>query len=216
LLSVFACNAIAVPLAPSFPTAELRHIINNSGATVLLSSERYADRAQVVISDGIEAEVLCFQSDSCHPSDLERSSDEVIEVKLAELSETNVSGMMLFTSGTTARPKSVMLSEAVLTAQAQSLLTAWQYSPSDHLLHVLPLHHIHGTVNALLVPLLAGSSIEFMYPFDVHAVWKRLPSPFLQTDRHDSPTQDAAKVSFNISIHDALTPISIFTAMPTV
>jgi malonyl-CoA/methylmalonyl-CoA synthetase len=150
-------------------------------------------------------------------SESERSSDEVIEVKLAESSETNASsGMMLFTSGTTARPKGVLLSEAVLTAQAQSLLMAWQYSPSDHLLHVLPLHHIHGTVNALLTPVLAGSSIEFMYPFDVNAVWKRLALPFLQTNRHDSPTQDAANIGFNNSIHDGSTPVSLSTAVPTV
>jgi malonyl-CoA/methylmalonyl-CoA synthetase len=155
--------------------------------------------------------------ESCQMSESERSSDEVIEVKLAESSETNASsGMMLFTSGTTARPKGVLLSEAVLTAQAQSLLMAWQYSPSDHLLHVLPLHHIHGTVNALLTPVLAGSSIEFMYPFDVNAVWKRLALPFLQTNRHDSPTQDAANIGFNNSIHDGSTPVSLSTAVPTV
>jgi malonyl-CoA/methylmalonyl-CoA synthetase len=194
----------------------LRHIINNSGATVLLSSEQYADQAQAVISDGIEAEILCYQLDSCQPSDSESSSDEVVEVELTELSETNASGMMLFTSGTTARPKGVLLSEAVLTAQAQGLLTAWQYSPFDHLLHILPLHHIHGTVNALLAPLLAGSSIEFMYPFDVNAVWKRLALPFLQMDRHDSPTQGIANVNLDSSIHDASTLISIFTAVPTV
>ena len=149
-------------------------------------------------------------------SESERISDEVIEVKLAESSETNASGMMLFTSGTTARPKGVMLSEAVLTAQAQSLLTAWQYSPSDHLLHVLPLHHIHGTVNALLTPVLAGSSIEFMYPFDVNVVWKRLASPFMQTDRHDSPTQDVATDNFDDTLHSGSTPVSLFTAVPTV
>jgi malonyl-CoA/methylmalonyl-CoA synthetase len=216
LLSVFACNAIAVPLAPSFPIAELRHILNNSEAVVLLSSARYADQAQAVISYGIGTKICCYQLESCQMNELERSSDEVIEVKLAESSETNASGMMLFTSGTTARPKGMMLSEAVLTAQAQSLLTAWQYSPSEHLLHVLPLHHIHGTVNALLTPVLAGSSIEFMFPFDVNAAWKRLASPFMQTDRHDSPTQDVATDNFDDTLHNGSTPISLFTAVPTV
>jgi malonyl-CoA/methylmalonyl-CoA synthetase len=42
----------------------------------------------------------------------------------------------------------------------------------------LPLHHIHGTVNALFTPLLAGSCIEFLYPFNTDAVWKRLAAPF--------------------------------------
>lgn len=78
--------------------------------------------------------------------------------------------------------KGVLLPQSVLTAQCQSLIEAWNYTPSDHLLHVLPLHHIHGTVNALLTPLFAGSSIEFMYPFNADAVWKRLATPFLATD----------------------------------
>ena len=75
--------------------------------------------------------------------------------------------------------KGVLLPESVLTAQAESLQKAWKYTPEDHLLHVLPLHHIHGTVNALLTPLFAGSTIEFMFPFNVDAVWERLATPFL-------------------------------------
>lgn len=55
----------------------------------------------------------------------------------------------------------------------KSLVTAWEYSSDDHLLHVLPLHHIHGTVNALLTPLFAGSAVEFLYPFNTDKVWER-------------------------------------------
>ena len=166
----------------------------------------------------MKTEICYYQLEGRQRSDLDsdRSSNEVVKLELADSSEKQASGMMLFTSGTTARPKGVMLSEAVLTGQAQSLLTAWEYSPADHLLHILPLHHIHGTVNALLTPLLAGSSIEFMYPFDVNAVRQRLASPFLQTSRHDSPTQDATSDQFSNTTHDGSTPVSLFTAVPTV
>lgn len=86
----------------------------------------------------------------------------------------------------------------MLTAQCRSLFEAWNYSPSDRLLHVLPLHHIHGTVNAVLTPLFAGSSIEFIFPFNADAVWKRLAAPYL-TKTASTP----AKVTF-------------FTVVPTV
>lgn len=66
-----------------------------------------------------------------------------------------------------------------MTAQSKSLLKAWNYQSSDVLLHVLPLHHIHGTVNALLTPLFAGATIEFQFPFNATAVWERLGAPFL-------------------------------------
>ena len=95
--------------------------------------------------------------------------------------------------------KGVLLPQAVLTAQCRSLIEAWEYTPADHLLHVLPLHHIHGTVNAILTPLLAGSSIEFLFPFNADAVWSRLAAPFLPNST--STTKD--KITF-------------FTVVPTV
>jgi hypothetical protein len=59
---------------------------------------------------------------------------------------------------------------SVLTAQAHSLIKAWRYTPSDPLLHVFPLHHIHGTVNALITPLFAGSTVEFLFPSNADTV----------------------------------------------
>jgi malonyl-CoA/methylmalonyl-CoA synthetase len=84
-----------------------------------------------------------------------------------------------------------------MTAQAQSLVQAWNYAPGDNLLHVLPLHHIHGIINAILAPLFAGSTIEFLFPFNATAVWKRLGAPFLENP----------KISEEITF---------FTAVPTV
>lgn len=80
-------------------------------------------------------------------------------------------------------------------------MEAWEYTPRDHLLHVLPLHHIHGTVNAILTPLLAGSSIEFTFPFNADAVWQRLAEPYLPVNGSGPSTKD--KVTF-------------FTVVPTV
>ena len=84
-----------------------------------------------------------------------------------------------------------------MTAQSRSLQTAWNYSAKDHLLHVLPLHHIHGTINAILAPLFAGSTIEFMFPFNPTAVWSRFAAPFIP-----SPTTSSN--------------ITFFTVVPTV
>jgi malonyl-CoA/methylmalonyl-CoA synthetase len=64
---------------------------------------------------------------------------------------------------------------------------------------MLPLHHIHGTVNALFTPLFAGSGIEFLSPFNAEAIWKRLAAPFLP-----APTSNSRR------------PITFLTAVPTV
>ena len=50
----------------------------------------------------------------------------------------------------------MLLSHDNLAAQVRALLQAWRMGPEDNLLHALPLHHMHGIMNALLCPLAAG------------------------------------------------------------
>ncbi|KAF2206630.1 hypothetical protein CERZMDRAFT_52740 [Cercospora zeae-maydis SCOH1-5] len=191
LLTCLASNAIAVPLAPSFPAGELRYILDHSEALALVHTGKYSKLAQEVLSEGLTHTPLRVAV-----SKISEGAEPSSQVQLSTSTPATEGGMMLYTSGTTARPKGVLLPTSVLTAQAQSLIEAWQYTPQDHLLHVLPLHHIHGTVNALLTPLLAGSTIEFMYPFNVDNVWKRFAAPFMN--------QKEKK------------PITFFTVVPTV
>jgi long-subunit acyl-CoA synthetase (AMP-forming) len=49
----------------------------------------------------------------------------------------------------------------VLHVQVHSLTEAWAVCGSDRVLHVLPLHHIHGIVNALYTPHCSGAAVEF-------------------------------------------------------
>ena len=55
-----------------------------------------------------------------------------------------------------------------------TLTQLWGWEASDRILHVLPLHHIHGLGNALLCPLLAGACVEFQQGFSPSAVWAAL------------------------------------------
>ncbi|MCJ1438199.1 hypothetical protein MMC27_007586 [Xylographa pallens] len=188
LLSILGSNSIAVPLSSGFPANELRYILDNSEALMLLSSEKFRSKTDEVVKEGLEKKPIVGHIEKKHG----RSSAE--RKAQLESPKDNQSGMMLYTSGTTSRPKGVLLPESVLTSQAQSLITAWKYTPNDHLLHVLPLHHIHGTINALLTPLFAGSTIECLFPFNVNAVWERLAAPFLSGDNAQKSTKE--KITF--------------------
>ncbi|MCJ1322355.1 hypothetical protein MMC15_007703 [Xylographa vitiligo] len=188
LLSILGSNSIAVPLSSGFPASELRYILDNSEALMLLSSEKFRSKTDEVIKEGLEKKPIVGHIEKKHgQSSAERKAQ-------FEGLGDNQSGMMLYTSGTTSRPKGVLLPEFVLTSQARSLVTAWKYTTNDHLLHVLPLHHIHGTINALLTPLFAGSTIEFLFPFNVNAVWERLAAPFLSGDNAQESTKE--KINF--------------------
>ena len=82
--------------------------------------------------------------------------------------------LILYTSGTTSKPKGVVTTHANIQAQVESLVAAWEWSARDHILPVLPLHHIHGVVNVLLCPLWAGAVCEFLPRFDARQVWERI------------------------------------------
>ncbi|KAL5114969.1 hypothetical protein ACEQ8H_007142 [Pleosporales sp. CAS-2024a] len=191
LLSILAAHAVAVPLSPAFPAHELRYIIDQSESLMLLSSEKFQSQADDILKEGLETKPINYKQEKIM---MGKMDDHVT----LEAPTSTQGGMMLYTSGTTNRPKGVLLPQDVLTAQSKSLLEAWNYSKDDVLLHVLPLHHIHGTVNALLTPLFAGSTIEFQFPFNAGAVWQRLAAPFL-------PNPDPAKK-----------PVTFLTVVPTI
>src|SRR5205814_28017 len=68
--------------------------------------------------------------------------------------------LLLHTSGTTARPKLVPLSQANLTASARHIATTLQLSPADNGLVIMPLFHIHGLVAGVLSSFAAGAQVS--------------------------------------------------------
>uniref|UniRef100_A0A2M4A576 Putative acyl-coa synthetase family member 3 mitochondrial n=1 Tax=Anopheles triannulatus TaxID=58253 RepID=A0A2M4A576_9DIPT len=86
----------------------------------------------------------------------------------------DANAMILYTSGTTGKPKGVVLSYANLDAQLSALAHAWQVTSADSILHALPLNHVHGTINALNLPLATGAKCVMLPKFDSSSVWSYL------------------------------------------
>ncbi|KAG6010019.1 hypothetical protein E4U21_000461 [Claviceps maximensis] len=207
LLASLAARSISIPMSPAFPAPELQYILDHSQASLLVSSSKFASKAHQVLATPLEAKPVHLELPK-HVGGQHGTRDSAVAL---QGSDPGSAGLMLYTSGTTNRPKGVLIPQSALEAQAQSLVQAWEYTPSDHLLHVLPLHHIHGTVNAVIAPLFAGSSIEFMFPFNADAVWKRLAAPFLPTNDGTTNSTDGDKPS------SPLKPkVTFFTVVPTV
>lgn len=97
LLSIFACDSIAVPLSASFPANELRYILEDSEAKTLLASERFQDKAK----DVLQAELQGPPKLHLIEKGMRGSGHD--EVTLIPLPKTK-GGLMLYTSGTTSRP----------------------------------------------------------------------------------------------------------------
>ena len=68
--------------------------------------------------------------------------------------------MILYTSGTTSKPKGVVTTHANIQAQIESLVTAWEWSAEDRIPMFLPLHHIHGIINIIGCASWSGAVVE--------------------------------------------------------
>lgn len=82
---------------------------------------------------------------------------------------------LLYTSGTTGRPKGAMLSAGNLAVNAQVLAGLWGFTEDDVLLHALPLFHTHGLFVALNTVIVAGASALFLPGFTAESVLAALP-----------------------------------------
>jgi malonyl-CoA/methylmalonyl-CoA synthetase len=166
LLAIWRAGGIAVPLSPVHAPPELAHVVQDAAPLVLVASEALAPRL-----NGMRA-----------PLTGQPGQPSLVAERLAAFSadgdalappESAADALMLYTSGTTGRPKGVRLTHAALAATVASLEEAWRWCRDDRLLHVLPLHHTHGLVVALLGALWAGAETRFA-AFDAASVWDAL------------------------------------------
>jgi len=82
---------------------------------------------------------------------------------------------ILYTSGTTGRPKGALLSRGNLGTNAVTLADLWRFSPDDVLLHALPLFHVHGLFVGVNIALASQSSLLLQSGFDAARALESLP-----------------------------------------
>ncbi|XP_008793069.2 LOW QUALITY PROTEIN: malonate--CoA ligase-like [Phoenix dactylifera] len=176
ILGTWLCGGVAVPLALSYPEAELFHVMNDSDISMILSTQEHQQLLENVAAKCsshlslIPAITSMEQSGSAADNMVAKLIGEIEDSRIAEGDDP---ALILYTSGTTGKPKGVVHTYKSIISQVQILTEVWEYTCSDRLLHCLPLHHVHGLFNALLAPLYAGAVVEFMPKFSVHGVWQR-------------------------------------------
>ena len=156
---IWRAGGIAVPLCIFHPLPSLRYALENTRAEILIVSPPYQDIIKPLAEElGIRYLEL---------ADLQKNSSS--EKSLPEISLER-RAMILFTSGTTNQPKGVVTTHANIEAQIKTLVEAWQWSSDDHILNVLPLHHVHGIINVTCCALWSGATVEFLPKFEAETV----------------------------------------------
>ncbi len=159
---IWRAGGVAVPLATSHPPPELEYVIRDADAAVVAADAELAPRLDAVPAASAVRRLRTAEALAAEP----RSSlPDVPEDRRA---------MILYTSGTTGKPKGVVTTHGSLRAQVTSLLTAWEWSAEDRILLVLPLHHVHGIVNVLTCALWSGARCDMLRQFDALETWARI------------------------------------------
>lgn len=120
--------------------------------------------------------------------------------------------VLLYTSGTTGRPKGALLSHGNLAANAVTLRQAWGFVPEDRLLHALPIFHAHGLLVGVNVTLAAGSSLRWLERFSPESVVDALPGCSVFMGVPTYYTRLLADHDRSHALGDAARPLRLFVS----
>jgi malonyl-CoA/methylmalonyl-CoA synthetase len=163
LWAIWRAGGVAVPLCLTYPLPSLQYVIEDTGARSILITRAFEPLlGEYCAQQGIRLMIL---------EDL----TEQVSVLLPEISSQR-RALILYTSGTTSKPKGVVTTHANITAQVTTLINAWGWNASDATLCVLPLHHVHGIINVVSCSLYAGATCYFTESFSAEEVFQWLTS----------------------------------------
>src|SRR5690606_9278608 len=144
---IWRAGGIAVPLCPTHPRPEMEYVVRNSGAAIVVAPGDAGLPRAIARDLGLSFVAangeLSGRLDDPHPAPLPRV-------------DAGRGALILYTSGTTSKPKGVLTTHMNIAAQVRSLIEAWEWSEDDAIPHFLPLHHIHGVINILTCALWTG------------------------------------------------------------
>jgi len=157
---VWRAGGVAVPLCVSHPRPEVEYVLTDTQADTVIAHPEFEDFLRPIAGDlGLRFRTLTQLGD-CPPAELPAIDEDQ-------------RAMILYTSGTTGKPKGVVTTHLIIRAQIETLVQAWAWTSEDRIIGFLPLHHIHGLINVLGCALWSGAVCDMMPGFDAERVWQR-------------------------------------------
>ncbi|KAJ8971132.1 hypothetical protein NQ314_000864 [Rhamnusium bicolor] len=148
LWAIWVSGQIAVPLSPLHPQNILQYYANDTSSKLLVTTSQHKEiMTELSKTTNIKLYII----------------NEELQTKTRDKQATGPKHL-----------DGVVLSHKNLSVQSTTLLDAWKWSSKDVILHTLPLHHVHGTVNALFCPLHVGATTLMLPKFSAQNVWSHL------------------------------------------
>jgi fatty-acyl-CoA synthase len=183
LLALARLGAICVPLNYRLAPAELQAIVENAGVMLLIADEMHGPAAHQLAkptqttalrgTQVLAAQRMCSEGLACRVTDLptaDQAAQAATAPRLPALQGHPAAPVLLvYTSGTTGKPKGALHTQAALCANCSMSAHAHDLAPTDHVLTVLPMFHVGGLCIQTLPALVAGASVSLHARFDAGA-----------------------------------------------
>jgi len=155
LWAIWIAGGVAVPLCVTHPLPSLEYVLDDTQSTILVISKEFKEvLAPYLQTANIRVIVIEDINDA----------QTVYPASLPQI-EKQRKALILYTSGTTNKPKGVVTTHKNIESQISTLIDAWEWSSNDRITCVLPLHHVHGIINVVGCSLWAGASCYFTSGF---------------------------------------------------
>ncbi len=168
-LATLRLGAISLPLNLAYPPDELKYFLEDSGAKLFFALDSSKDKIQSLLPELPDLQ-KCIFLNPAKPHQF----NSLITNNQFPIPDSQDTAIIVYTSGTTGRPKGAEITHGNLTSNLEALHSAWGWQPDDVLLHVLPIFHVHGLFVALHGALHAGATTLLMREFDGRKILQTL------------------------------------------
>lgn len=156
---IWQSGGIAVPLCLTHPFPALQYVLDDTATSIIVVSPEF----ETIFKDYcIEKNIRLIVLDHL------QSINKTISLPKIDASRR---AMILYTSGTTNKPKGVVSTHQNINAQISTLIHAWEWSENDYTLCVLPLHHVHGIINVVGCSMWSGATCQFLQSFSAEDIF---------------------------------------------
>jgi len=168
-LGIIAAGGAAVPLDTAYHSDQVAKLLRDSGASLIFCDSKHLPVVQEAVA-GSDIAVVLTESGIPPEGDVSTQAVADFDGIFAEAPGTfhpvprqpDDLASLLYTSGTTADPKGVMLTHANLLGEAEAVFAWAHIGPADAVLGVLPLFHVLSQMANLLLPLVAGTRVVYL------------------------------------------------------
>ena len=183
---IWRAGGIAVPLSVAAKEPELEHVFSDAQVDVALVTEEMRPRLEGLSRKmgfsltSVEAVLGVDRSGFSERGERTQGLESASKTPGGPEDEglpaihPDRRALILYTSGTTSKPKGVVSTFSNIEAQIQALVLAWGWRTDDRIPLFLPLHHIHGIVNVLCCALWSGALVEAFPSFDLEQILDRV------------------------------------------